>query len=135
VVPVRIAGGDAGAAGANQAADGALVDLSVEVEHEQVFLGGSGRGFAFPVVDELEMPGGPRPPGHQQRVSAFGRGVGPVQDVEAEAVDPEPLGRAQIAAGARDAQVAGGQRFHGPIIPGTGATVARAMDLSRDLRR
>jgi hypothetical protein len=53
VVPVRIAGGDAGAAGVNQAADGALVDVAVEVEHEQVFLGRRGRRFAFPVIDEL----------------------------------------------------------------------------------
>jgi hypothetical protein len=65
VVPVRITGGDVGAAGVNQAVDGALVDLSVEVEHEQVLFGGRVRGFAFPVIDEFQMPGGPRPPGHQ----------------------------------------------------------------------
>jgi len=52
VVPVRIARGDAGAAGVNQAADRVRFEVSVEVEDEQVFLGRRGRRLAFAVIDE-----------------------------------------------------------------------------------
>ena len=62
------------------------------------------------------MPSGIWPSDHQQRMSAFGRGAGPEQDLKTEAVDPEPFGRRQVVTGARDAQVACRQRFHGSII-------------------
>lgn len=115
-VPVRITRGDQGAASSNQAADDACIDVSIEVEHEQVFLGWRGWCFAVRVTDELQMPGSTWPSGHQQRMSAFRGRARPEQDVKAQAIDPEPLGSVEIAAGTRDAQVACWHRFHTPII-------------------
>jgi hypothetical protein len=91
--PSRDCGGDPGAAGIDQAADNARIDLAIEVKHQQIFLGRRGWRFTARIADELEMPCGIWPSDHQQRMSAFCGGVGPEQNVEAQAVDPEPFGR------------------------------------------
>ena len=96
-------------------------------EHEQVFLGRRGARFAFRVIDDLQGARRHRPSDHQQRLSAFGRRVGP-NKTSRPSRDPEPLARAQVAAGARDAQVACRPRFHSPIIAGARARPEQATD-------
>lgn len=65
-------------------ADYADFDVSIEVEHEQVFLGWRGWCFA---VGSLTSSRCQAAPGHQQRMSAFRGRVSPEQDVKAQAVD------------------------------------------------
>jgi hypothetical protein len=112
VIPVWIAGGDLGAARGHQAADNARLYLAIEVEHQQIFLGRRGWCFTARIADEFEVPCGIWPPDHQQRMSAFCGATGPEQDLKAQAVDPEPLGRPQVVARPCDTQVACRQRFH-----------------------
>jgi Activator of Hsp90 ATPase homolog 1-like protein len=66
-----IACGDLGAARIGQAADHGRVDLAVEVEHQQIFLGRRGGCFTARIADEFEVPRGIWPPDHQQRMPAF----------------------------------------------------------------
>ncbi len=115
-IPVRIAGRDPSATRINQAADNILVDFTIDVENQQILLGWRGRCCIFRVADKFEMPGGIWPSDDQQRTSAFCGGIGPEQDVEAQAVDPEPLGCLQVVTWTSDTQVARRQRFHCPII-------------------
>ena len=105
MIPVGIAGGDPGAAGIDQAADNARIDLATDIKHQQIFLGRRGWRFTARIADELEMPCGIWPSGHQQRMTAFSRSAGPEQNVEAQAVNPEPLRCLQVMARARDTQV------------------------------
>jgi hypothetical protein len=90
--PVRIEGGDPGAARIDQAADHILADLATEVENQQVFFGGPGWRRIPGIADEFEVPGSIRPADHQQRMTAFCRDISPEQDVKSKALDPEPFG-------------------------------------------
>ena len=104
------------AARTDQAADDARVDFAVEAEHEQIFLSWRGGCFTARIADELEMPHGIRPSGHQQRMPALRGSIGLEQDLKTQAVDPEPLGRPRVAARTCATQVACRQRFHSSII-------------------
>ena len=106
MIPVGIARGDLGAARTDQAADNALIDFAVEEEHEQIFLSRRSGCLTARIADELKVPRGIWPPDHQQRMAALRRRVSPEQDLKAQAVDPEPLGRPQVAAGTCNTQVA-----------------------------
>src|SRR5262245_6184364 len=50
------------------------------------------------VLNELEMPRCIWPSDHQQRMPALCGSIGAEQDLKAQAVNPEPLGRPQVAA-------------------------------------
>jgi hypothetical protein len=62
------------------------------------------------------MPGSTGPADHQQRMAAFGRVIGPEQDVEPEAPDPETFGRPQIMTRPGDTHGTRCQRLPDPIL-------------------
>ena len=70
------------------------------------------------------MPGGAGPADHQQRMAAFGGVIGPEQDVEPEAPDPETFGRPQVMTRPGDTYGTRRQRLHDPIL----AELAHARD-------
>jgi hypothetical protein len=113
---VWIAGSDPRASRVHQAADHIVVDYSIEVENQQVLLGWRRWCRTVWVTDKLQVPHRTRPSDHEQGMPPVDWVVGPEQDIESKAVNPESLGGTQIMARPGNTQVTCRQRLHCPIL-------------------
>lgn len=72
----------------DEATDGIVIDRSADVEHQEVLVGGAWWHLSVRILDHLQVPHGLGQSQHDQRVAALGAGRGPVQHLQAEAIDP-----------------------------------------------
>jgi len=119
-VPGRITGCRLLAACTDQLIDGFLIDETADVKHQEVFVGGAWRRLPVRVPDQLQVPGRLGPSQQQQGVAALGVGPGPVQHLQPESGNPEPLSSIEVTTGARDAGMARWQWTHAFSVPHAG---------------
>jgi hypothetical protein len=115
-LPVWIAGGDPRSSRVDQAADHIVVDHTIEVENQQVLIGWRSWCGTVWVTDKLQVPRRTRPSDHEQGMPPARRVIGPEQDIESKAVNPESLGGTQIVARPGNTQVTCWQRLHCSIL-------------------
>ena len=115
-VPVWVACRHTPAASLDESTEDLVIERAAEVEHEEVFIGLTGRSLPGRVPDQFKVPGGPWPPEHQQGMTTLGVGAASMQHLKAQAVDPEPLGLLKVARGPGDAQVVRSGRLDTAII-------------------
>jgi len=89
----------------------------VDVDDQQVLLGGPGFDRPALFVDEFQVPAGVRPAQHQQIVLAgFGTALGAPDDPQPEPLDPEPLGGREVPGRTGDADVTTAVHGHGDLF-------------------